>query len=77
MSKLDEIGLNADQKIAVMECIVARERLGARFSIVVVAEGAKPKGGEVAVVAKAHGGSIEVTDGDPGARFVVSLPTIE
>lgn len=30
-----------------------------------------------AAVAKAHGGSIEVTDGDPGARFVVSLPTIE
>ena len=30
-----------------------------------------------AAVAKAHGGSIEVTDGDPGARFVVSLPTME
>ena len=29
-----------------------------------------------AAVAKAHEGTIEVTDGDPGARFVVSLPTL-
>ena len=27
-----------------------------------------------AAVAEAHGGTITVTDGDPGARFVVSLP---
>jgi len=30
-----------------------------------------------AAVAEAHGGTIAVTDGDPGARFVVSLPTME
>jgi signal transduction histidine kinase len=29
-----------------------------------------------AAVADAHGGTIEVTDGDPGARFVVTLPTL-
>lgn len=29
-----------------------------------------------AAVAKAHEGTIEVTDGDPGARFVVTLPTL-
>ena len=29
-----------------------------------------------AAVAEAHGGTIDVTDGDPGARFVVSLPTM-
>jgi ATP-dependent phosphofructokinase / diphosphate-dependent phosphofructokinase len=36
-----------------------RERWGARFSIVVVAEGAFPKGGRRSVVAPAHGGSAE------------------
>ena len=30
-----------------------------------------------AAVAETHGGTIAVTDGDPGARFVVSLPTLE
>ena len=34
----------------VAECILKRETLGARSSIVVVAEGTRPKGGEVAVV---------------------------
>ena len=29
-----------------------------------------------AAVAEAHGGTIAVTDADPGARFVVSLPTL-
>jgi signal transduction histidine kinase len=29
-----------------------------------------------AAVAEAHGGTIDVTDGDPGARFVVTLPTL-
>jgi len=29
-----------------------------------------------ASVAEAHGGTIDVTDGDPGARFVVSLPSM-
>ena len=30
-----------------------------------------------AAIAETHGGSIDVTDGDPGARFVVTLPTME
>jgi signal transduction histidine kinase len=29
-----------------------------------------------AAVAEAHGGTIDVTDGNPGARFVVTLPTL-
>ncbi len=36
-----------------------RESFGARFSIVVVAEGAKPRGGEVTLAEKAHGGHAE------------------
>jgi ATP-dependent phosphofructokinase / diphosphate-dependent phosphofructokinase len=36
-----------------------RERWGAHFSIVVVAEGAYPKGGRTSVVGTAHGGSVE------------------
>jgi signal transduction histidine kinase len=30
----------------------------------------------VAAVVEAHGGTIDVVDGDPGARFVVSLPAV-
>jgi 6-phosphofructokinase 1 len=36
-----------------------RERWGAKFSIVVVAEGAIPKGGKRALVAEAQGGNVE------------------
>ena len=43
----------------VAECIRGRDSWGARFSIVVVAEGAKPTGGKVSVVAEAHGASPE------------------
>jgi ATP-dependent phosphofructokinase / diphosphate-dependent phosphofructokinase len=43
----------------VAESIQARDRLGARFSIVVIAEGARPKGGKVSVVAAAHEGHAE------------------
>ena len=43
----------------VAECIRARDAWGARFSIVVVAEGAKPKGGKVSLVEEAHGASHE------------------
>jgi 6-phosphofructokinase 1 len=39
----------------VAECIRARDAWGARFSIVVVAEGAKPKGGRISVVEEARG----------------------
>ena len=39
----------------VCEQLAARDRWGARFSIVVVAEGAFPKGGEISLVQAAHG----------------------
>lgn len=43
----------------VAQYIRARDQWGARFSIVVVAEGARPKGGSVSVVEPAHGGHSE------------------
>jgi 6-phosphofructokinase 1 len=43
----------------VARCIGARDQWGARFSIVVVAEGARPKGGRISVVEAAHGGHPE------------------
>ena len=43
----------------VAQCIRARDSWGARFSIVVVAEGARPKGGKVSVIEVAHGASPE------------------
>jgi 6-phosphofructokinase 1 len=43
----------------VAERILERERWGARFSIVVVAEGAKPKGGKAAVLKHAEAGRVE------------------
>jgi ATP-dependent phosphofructokinase / diphosphate-dependent phosphofructokinase len=39
----------------VARCIRDRDAWGARFSIVVVAEGARPKGGDVSVIEKARG----------------------
>jgi 6-phosphofructokinase 1 len=43
----------------VADAIVRRERMGARFSIVVVAEGSLPKGGTRAVLEAAHGAHAE------------------
>jgi 6-phosphofructokinase 1 len=43
----------------VAECIRARDVWGARFSIVVVAEGARPKGGAMSVVQEARGAQPE------------------
>lgn len=43
----------------VAECIRERDARGARFSIVVVAEGAKPKNGAVSVLQAAHGAYAE------------------
>src|SRR3954452_8997641 len=51
----------------VAERIKAREALGARFSIVVVAEGARPVGGQAAVVRAAQGSYVERLGG-MGAR---------
>jgi 6-phosphofructokinase 1 len=43
----------------VADTLRARDRWGAKFSIVVVAEGAKPKGGTVSLVEAAHEGHVE------------------
>lgn len=43
----------------VVECIQSRDRWGARFSIVVVAEGARPVDGHVSVIETAHSGTVE------------------
>ena len=41
------------------QCISDRDRWGAKFSIVVVAEGARPRGGQVSVLEAAHDGHPE------------------
>jgi 6-phosphofructokinase 1 len=43
----------------VVERILTREKFGARFSIVVAAEGAKPVGGKVSLIKEAHGEFVE------------------
>ena len=43
----------------VAERLRERESFGARFSIIVVAEGARPQGGDVTVIETAHGGHLE------------------
>ena len=43
----------------VAECLRERDERGARFSIVVVAEGARPKDGAVSILEAAHGGYAE------------------
>ncbi len=43
----------------VAQCIKDRDEWGARFSIVVVAEGARPKGGNMSVLEAAHDGQAE------------------
>jgi 6-phosphofructokinase 1 len=52
--------------------IAARETLGARFSIVVAAEGAKPVGGEVVVAQAAEGSTLERLGGI-GAQIASDL----
>ena len=44
---------------AVAQCIKERDRLGARFSIVVIAEGARPKDGQVSLIEAASAGHAE------------------
>jgi len=53
-------------------CISTRERYGARFSIVVVAEGAAPRGGEVSLIEKAREGRLARLGG-LGAQVAVDL----
>jgi 6-phosphofructokinase 1 len=55
--------------------ILARERLGARFSIVVVSEGAKPQGGGVSVVKEGDLGTVERLGG-LGARVASELESL-
>jgi ATP-dependent phosphofructokinase / diphosphate-dependent phosphofructokinase len=43
----------------VAECVQQRDARGARFSIVVVAEGARPKDGAVSLIEEAHAGHAE------------------
>jgi 6-phosphofructokinase 1 len=43
----------------VAQCIRDRDAWGARFSIVVIAEGATPKGGRVSLIEAAHQGHVE------------------
>jgi 6-phosphofructokinase 1 len=61
------------QKVA--ERIRLRDRLGARFSIVVVAEGAKPVGGTVSVAKAAEAGYVERLGGI-GVRVAAELETL-
>jgi 6-phosphofructokinase 1 len=56
----------------VAERIKERERWGARFDIVVVAEGAKPSGGEVALLSEARPGYVERLGG-VGSRVAAAL----
>jgi ATP-dependent phosphofructokinase / diphosphate-dependent phosphofructokinase len=51
----------------VVECIRRRDEHGARFSIVVVAEGAHPKDGSVSIIQEARGGHVERLGG--AAKF--------
>jgi 6-phosphofructokinase 1 len=53
---IPEIPYSVDK---VVERIREREQFGARFSIVVVAEGARPQGGDVTVIEAAHDGHLE------------------
>jgi ATP-dependent phosphofructokinase / diphosphate-dependent phosphofructokinase len=56
----------------IAQCIRDRDQLGARFSIVVVAEGAKPKDGTVTLLEAAHGGHAERLGGI-GVRCAAQL----
>jgi ATP-dependent phosphofructokinase / diphosphate-dependent phosphofructokinase len=51
----------------IVECLKRRDERGARFSIVVVAEGARPKDGSVSVIQKAQPGHAERLGG--AAKF--------
>ena len=69
---IPEIPFDA-QRVA--DRITARDALGARFSIVVVAEGAKPVGGRVSLVQAATAEYVERLGG-MGARVAAELETL-
>ena len=56
----------------VAQCIRSRDKLGARFSIIVVAEGAHPKDGGFTLIEAAHGGHAERLGG-VGVRCAAQL----
>jgi 6-phosphofructokinase 1 len=56
----------------VADRLKARDRWGAKFSIVVVAEGAFPKGGAISLIEAAHGGHVERLGGI-GAQVCAAL----
>jgi 6-phosphofructokinase 1 len=59
----------------VVEHILVREKLGARFSVVVVAEGAKPLGGHVSLVREGTATVVEKLGGI-GARVAAELEAL-
>jgi 6-phosphofructokinase 1 len=59
----------------VAERLRERDRWGAKFSIVVVAEGAFPKGGKLTVLEEAHGGRVERLGGI-GAQVCAALGSL-
>jgi 6-phosphofructokinase 1 len=69
---MPEIPYDAER---VAQCIRERDALGARFSIVVVAEGARPKDGEHTFLAAAHDGYAERLGG-VGVRVAKELEVL-
>ncbi len=69
---IPEIPYDLDKVAA---CLRHRDALGARFSIVVVAEGAHPRDGKASLVEEAHGGHVERLGGE-GARCASLLGTM-
>ena len=59
----------------VAEAITARDRWGARFSIVVVAEGARPIDGQISLIETAQGGTVERLGG-AGIKCAHALETL-
>lgn len=58
----------------IAETILQRDRYGARFTIVVVAEGARPVGGEVSVIGRAVGQAVQL--GGIGAKVAAQIGEI-
>ncbi|HEY1302003.1 MAG TPA: ATP-dependent 6-phosphofructokinase [Vicinamibacterales bacterium] len=56
----------------VAKCVLERDTWGARFSIVVVAEGARARGGALSLIEEAHGGHAERLGG-AGIRVAAEL----
>jgi 6-phosphofructokinase 1 len=66
---IPEIGFDIDR---IVQRLHERENFGAKFSIIVVAEGAKPKGGSVTLLEPAHHGHVERLGG-VGAALAATL----